>query len=361
MERAADQPSPIASSIDAAIAERIFPGAVVLVQQHGRSQHFAAYGTTMYTDCAAQPVTTDTVYDVASLTKVFTATAALRLLDGGELTLDDPVARYLPGLRTQEVRLRHLLTHTSGYDLRLSALRELAPPALRASIYEAMPLRPPGSYVAYTNINSLLLGDVVAQVCDQPLDAAIDELVCQPLELRTTTFCPPDAWRERIAPTEWDHEWRGGLVHGAVHDESAHALMGVAGHAGLFSTAADLASFAQLWLEEGSRNGRQLLRAETVALATRDYTGGLDSALGGPGLCCGLGWMLARPSFMGRAPAGSYGHTGFTGPVMVLVPQRQLAVIVLSNRTYPRRTPPPFRHHSVTRAVVDAALAMVAW
>lgn len=346
----------IDSIIAEAIARRIFPGAVVLIVRNGARLHDAAYGTTMYDDPGAQPVTRATVYDIASLTKVFTATAALRLLDGGLLGLDEAAARYLPALRATNVTLRHLLTHSSGLDLRLSVLRERGAAGIRAAVYDAVPLHPPGSYVAYTNINSLLLGDVVAQVYGAPLDAAINTLVLEPLGMRDTCFCPPAARVDAIAPSEWDAEWRGGLVRGQVHDESAYALGGVAGHAGLFSTAADLERFTRLWLAGGSFAGQELLREATVALALRDYTAALPSPVAGQSLSSGLGWMLDRPNFMGQAPAGTYGHTGFTGPALVLVPRADLAVIILSNRTYPRRTPPPYAHHAVTAAVVAAAL-----
>jgi CubicO group peptidase (beta-lactamase class C family) len=170
----------------------------------------------------------------------------------------------------------------------------------------------------------------------------------------------------RIAPTEFDPEWRGGLVHGSVHDESAHALGGVAGHAGLFSTAEDLYVFCREWLppDDGQRTMedsrimpshrrssfvyRPLLKEQTIALATTNHTPQLNAA-------CGLGWMLDRPNFMGTAPPGTFGHTGFTGPAMVVVPQQQAIVVVLSNRVHPRRGQPD--HHHVTAEIVRAALA----
>ncbi|MCG8353629.1 MAG: beta-lactamase family protein [Chloroflexales bacterium] len=343
--------------ITQAIEQRIFPGAVVLIAQHGAVCHNVAYGSTMYSDAGSQTVTLDTIYDIASLTKVFTATAALRLLDAKQIALDEAAARYLTELRAHTVTLRHLFTHTSGLGLQLSALREHGAHGIRPIVYAAEPVRPPGRYVAYTNSNSLLLGDVVAQVYGKPLDIAIDELVLQPLGMSETGFCPPAALHSRIAPTEWDEEWRGRLVQGSVHDESAYALGGVAGHAGLFSTVADVLRFAQCWLDVGVFARRRLLAAETVELALRDHTGDLEPLVAGQFFRCGLGWMLDRPGFMGNAPRGAYGHTGFTGPVMVLIPQRRLAVIILSNRTYPRRTPPPYPHHTVTAEVVRAVLS----
>ncbi len=336
-----------------AIAERIFPGAVVLIARHGAIRHHAAYGTTMYADPGSRPLTGSDLFDIASLTKVFTATAALRLYDERLLELDAPLSRYLPGLRAAAVTVRQVLTHSSGLELRLSVLRERGPAGIRAAVYAAAPRYAPGSVVAYTNINSLLLGELVASVAGLPLGAAIGELVLAPLGMAETCFRPSAALRERIPPTEVD-TWRG-LVHGVVHDESAYVLGGVAGHAGLFSTAADLERLLRLWLQGGAWAGRQLLREATVAAALRDYTAGLPAASGMP-VRSGLGWMLDRANFMGAAPAGSFGHTGFTGPALVGVPARGLALVILSNRTYPQRTPPPYRHHAVTAAVLAAAL-----
>lgn len=345
------------SLIAPAIDERIFPGAVVLAVRDGRVLHHAAYGTTMYGDPGSRPVRRDDRFDIASLTKVVTATAALALHDAGALELEAEAARYLPGLAARGVTVRHLLTHSSGLELRLSALRDRGAAGLRAAVWATRPTRAPGRLVSYTNINSLLLGEIVAALAGAPLDRAIDELVLRPLGMADTGYRPPASLRPRIVPTEWDAEWRGGLVHGVVHDESAHALGGVAGHAGLFSTAVDLLRLMLMWLQGGAWGGRQLLREATVAAALRDYTGELASPTG-HAVRSGLGWMLDRANFMGAAPADSFGHTGFTGPALVGVPARGSALVVLSNRTYPRRTPPPYRHHAVTARLVEAVLSI---
>lgn len=346
----------ISTLIERALTERIFPGAVVFAACGNAVLHDAAYGSTMYADAGTRPVLPSTIYDIASLTKVFTATAALILADARVLSIDAPISYYLPSVRAHGVTLHHLLTHTSGLDLRLSVLRERGAAGLREAVYAAPPIHPPGSVVAYTNINSLLLGDIVALGFGASLDIAIAELIGTPLGLTATCFNPPVTLRDRIAPTEWDHTWRGGLVHGHVHDESAYALGGVAGHAGLFSTAADLARFMRLWLSGGAWNGRQILREATVAEALRDHTAHLRTP-GGLTLYSGLGWMLDRPTVMGAAPRGSFGHTGFTGPVMLGVPNADLLLVLLSNRVYPQRTPPPYPHHAVTVAVLEALLA----
>ena len=364
---------PLSSTLDTIIAEaieqRVFPGAVVLIAQGDQILHRAAYGATMYDRAEARPVRADTIYDVASLTKMFTATAALRLRDAGKLDLYGPVAAYLPDFRWPEISIWHLLTHTSGLDIRLSTLRHAGRAGILAAAYHATLNHVPGTHVAYTNVNSLLLGEIVARLHGVPLDDAVRELVVAPLGLRDTRFCPPPEVLPRIAPTELDQEWRGGLVHGSVHDESAHALGGVAGHAGLFSTADDLYVFCRAWLAPGDRRAtidetkdmanqrlsssvnRPLLKEKTIALATMNHTAGLNAA-------CGLGWMLDRPNFMGAAPGGSFGHTGFTGPAIAVVPSRRLVLVIVSNRVFPRRGQPT--HHAVTAKILGAAIAWTA-
>jgi CubicO group peptidase (beta-lactamase class C family) len=341
-----------------AIERRVFPGAVVLIAEGECIRHYQAYGTTMYGAAGSRPVRLDTIYDVASLTKMFTATAALRLGDAGALDLDAPVAAYLPGFRAPAVTIRHLLTHTSGLDIRLSALRHAGRDALLETAYHLKPVQPPGSIVAYTNVNSLLLGDIVGRVHGAGLDQALHDLVIAPLRLLDTCFCPPSELKSRIAPTEVDEAWRGGLVHGSVHDESAHALGGIAGHAGLFSSAADINRFCSAWLAAADRSLANLtwaaeapfLRPETARRAMTNQTPGLSVA-------CGLGWMIDRPNFMGPAPVGIVGHTGFTGPAMAIARASRIVVVVLSNRVYPQRAAPA--HHAVTSVLVSAALSQL--
>jgi CubicO group peptidase (beta-lactamase class C family) len=345
----------LSQQIDAIVAEaierRVFPGAVVLVAAGERIQHFQAYGTTMYDHAGSQPVRLDTIYDVASLTKMFTATAALRLADSGAIDLRAPAAEYLPHLRARSVTIWHLLTHTSGLDIRLSALRHAGRAGLLEAVYQLEPAHLPGSTVAYTNVNSLLLGEIVARQHGAALDQALHDLVIGPLELRDTQFNPSGGLLARVAPTERDDTWRGRLVHGSVHDESAHALGGVAGHAGLFSTAQDIFQFCRAWAraasDEQAYAAPALLRWATARLAMSDQTPGLR-------LACGLGWMIDRPNFMGAAPPGTVGHTGFTGPAMVIAQAASTTIVVLSNRVYPQRG--VSAHHPVTAAIVSAAV-----
>ncbi len=334
----------VAFIIDDAIGRRIFPGAVVVLARGAQPCFAAAFGTTMYDDAGSRPVTLQTRYDLASLTKMFTAAAALRLVDRGALDLTAPITRYLPDSQASGVTVTHLLTHTSGLDLRLSTLATAGGAAICRAALDARPSYAPGAILAYMNINSLLLGAVVAAVAEMPLDAAIDTLVLEPLGLRETSFCPPATVRERCAPTEIDLVWRGGLVWGEVHDESAAALGGVAGHAGLFGIAADVQRFCAAWLP-----GSGFLSEPLRRYATTVQTPGMA-------LRCGLGWMMERETFMGSAWRGGYGHTGFTGPAMLVLPEEDLTLVLLSNRTYPQRG--PVQHHVVTAAVVEAAIAI---
>ncbi len=341
--------------ITTAIRARIFPGAVIVVTQNNRLLHAAAYGTTMYDDPGTRTVTLDTIYDLASLTKVFTATAALRLHDAGLLPLDRPVQHWLPNLHAADITIRHLLSHRSGLAVQLAPLARSGTVTIREVVYATPPTHPPGYVTRYANINTLLLGDVITVVYGGSLVDALSELVCQPLGMRTTRFCPPAEWRACIAPTEWDEEWRGGLVHGVVHDESAYALGGVAGHAGLFGTANDVLRLVQLFLQEGWWNGQQLLKPATVRIALQPQ---LEPEPHPTHPVSGLGWMLDRP-YMGMAKAEGFGHSGFTGPIIIGVPSRRLAIALLCNRTYPKRTPPPYRHHAVSAAVVDSVLQSI--
>ena len=329
-----------------AIAQRVFPGAVIGVL-HGQHDWVLAAGTTQYDDPGSQPVLPGTIYDIASLTKVITATAALRLADQGRLDLHAAVQTYLPAFHDDTCRIIHLLTHTSGLNLRLSTLAPQGAHALRQAIYATRPSHAPGTVVAYTNINSLLLGDVVAAVYQAPLAQAIHDLVLAPLGMRETFFRPEAGSHARIAPTEYDHQWRRRLIHGTVHDESAHALDGVAGHAGLFSTAGDLLLFGSAWLAAWHGKRQDFLLPTTAQQACRVQTP--------PALTpCGWGWMLDRAQFMGQAPAGTYGHTGFTGPAIVTIPSQNVIVVVLSNRVYPQRANPV--HHAVTAEIVQTVL-----
>jgi uncharacterized protein YbbC (DUF1343 family)/CubicO group peptidase (beta-lactamase class C family) len=312
-----------------------FPGGVLAVGYRGALVHLHPFGRLTY-DADAPPVRADTLYDLASLTKVVaTTTMTMILVNEGRLDLDRPVRDFLPGFQgpgKEAVTVRHLLTHSSGLDATAPLYKELRGREAFLERIEAMDLAyVPGSRSVYSDLGVILLGEILERVAGQPLDAFVRERVLQPLGMRDTMFQPPPELRPRIAPTEFD-PWRGRLVHGEVHDENAFAMGGVAPHAGLFSTAGDLARFAQMLLNGGVLNGRRIVSRETVGLFTR--------RAGIPGSDRALGWdtKSAEGSSAGTLfSSRSYGHTGFTGTSVWIDPERQLYVILLTNRVHPTR------------------------
>lgn len=303
-----------------AIAARGFPGAAVIVGRHGAIVWEKGYGT------LGGPLGTGveparTLYDLASLTKVVaTATAAMVLVDRGRLRLDDPVARWVPEFRVgakSRVTIRHLLTHRSG----LPAGRGLSsndPVESRRLVLRTPLVGAPGERFEYSDLGPIVLGVVIERVTGERLDRFVQRAVYARLGMRSTMFRPTRAVSaSRIAPTE------PGIPRGRVHDPIAHALGDVAGHAGLFATASDLAVFAQFMLEGGSHRGVRLVKDSTVALFTRR----------GPQDRQALGWeTCAGGGSCGRVLGPTaFGHTGFTGTSLWIDPERDLFVIVLTN------------------------------
>jgi CubicO group peptidase (beta-lactamase class C family) len=297
------------------------------------------------------PIRPDTVFDLASLTKLFTAVAAVREIERGALALDAPAARYAPALTAAAahgVTLRHLLTHTSGLrpELPLYELPDAAARAARLAAEE--PLTAPGSVRCYSDLNLLLLQTVLEEVTGRPLDRLIADGVTGPLGMADTRFAPPAALRPRIAATEdqrrpWGKLDRG-PVHGEVHDENAFAMGGVAGHAGLFSTAWDLALFARALLDGGAG-----------VLAPASVTLLLGGVPGPGGRRQPLGFETDQPWFMGElAGRGAVGHTGFTGTSLVLDPATDTFLVLLANSVHPSRT---WREGSAPRAAAATRLA----
>src|SRR6185295_10743320 len=331
-------------------ARRAFPGGVLAVGYRGALVHLHPFGRLTY-DADAPPVTAETLYDLASLTKVVaTTTMAMILVDEGRLDLDQPVQRFLPGFQgagKETVTVRHLLTHSSGLDATALLYKELRGRTAFVERIESMELGyPPGSRSVYSDLGIILLGEILEKVSGQPLASFVRERVFVPLGMHDTMFTPPSKLRSRIAPTEID-PWRGRLIQGEVHDENAFAMGGVAPHAGLFSTAGDLARFAQMLLNGGTLAGHRIVSRETVDLFTR--------RAGIPGSDRGLGWdtKSAEGSSAGSLfSLRSFGHTGFTGTSIGIDPERQLYVILLTNRVHPTRENNLIRE--VRPAVADA-------
>ncbi|HYG57894.1 MAG TPA: serine hydrolase domain-containing protein [Symbiobacteriaceae bacterium] len=308
--------------VQEAIAARQIPGAVWLVARGGRVLAREAQG---YADPERSiPMTVETVFDLASLTKV-TATlpAVLVLLERGQFRLDDPLVQFLPEFPAPQVRLRHLLTHTAGFPSgeRLWGRGWTRAEAL-AHVARLAPAHPVGQKVLYSDISFQLLGLAVERLTGRRLDEAARELVFEPLGMRGATFAPgPDT-----APTEY-REALGRHQQGEVHDENATALEGVAGHAGLFGTVDDLLAYAAMWM---GWPGPRVLSPATRATASR-------ALVESEGERRGLGWLLRGAQYASCGDLMSleaFGHTGFTGTSMWMDPLQDLAVILLTNRVY---------------------------
>ena len=325
-------------AMEAALAGRAFPGGVVAVGHRGRLVALKTFGRFDYSE-QAPPVAADTIWDLASVSKVVGATTATAMLvERGDLLLDVPVVRYLPEFAGtpghDDITVRQLLTHSSGLpSYEKLFLEEKDKQGILNRIYKMPMAAKPGEKVAYSDFGLILLGETLERVSGQPLDIFLKENLFVPLGMKETTYRPPAELRERIPPTE-DDPFRKRVVRGEVHDENTWVMGGVAGHAGLFSTAGDLALFCQMMLNGGTYDGVQLLKRGTVDMFTARQPGP-------PGSTRALGWDT--PSEPESRVAGrffsprSFGHTGFTGTSIYLDPEKQLFVILLTNRVHPTR------------------------
>ena len=332
-------------------ADSAFPGAYAAV---GDADGVIAEATVGTLDWAPSPAPdARTVWDLASLTKVVALTsAAMRLVDDGRLDLDAPVQRYLPewtGRHQDRVRVRDLLTHSAGLSAWRPLYKEAASPAAARALALATPLDTvPGARYVYSDLGAITLAAIVERVTGEPLDRFVAREILAPLGMTDTRYLPPPDWRDRIAPTEFD-PWRGRHLRGEVHDENAHALGGVSGHAGLFGTGHDLARFARMYLNGGELDGARVFRPETVAR----FTARQDSALSHRA----LGWETptGRNSAGTRMSARAFGHTGFTGTSIWMDRDAGVWVLLLTNRVNPSRES---RGIGPARtALADAALA----
>lgn len=342
------------SAVRAGIRDGVYPGAALVVGRRDSLLFARGYGHHTWNPGSPSVSPDSTLFDLASLTKVIATTTALMLLvDEGHIALDTPVARYLPrfrGDRKSEVRVRDLLAHTSGLPsyrpfFQMTKNRD----SMLALVY-AEPLRaPPGSRMEYSDLNAILLGELVSTVANEPFEEFVARRVFAPLGMRDARFRPSRGVWPRTAPTG---QWRGHAVRGEVHDQNAARLGGVAGHAGLFDTALDLARFARFVLA----NGNPLVRSATLDTFLVRQPGARNRA---------LGWetvpTLEETSSAGRRlSAGSVGHTGFTGTSIWIDRERDLFVILLTNRVFGPRVRNSFTSLKRVRgAVADAAARWV--
>jgi CubicO group peptidase (beta-lactamase class C family) len=345
----------LARLLERYVAARAFPGGVLCAGRFDGRLVVLPFGRLWYGE-AAPPARAETIYDVASLTKVVvTTTVAMMLSEQGALSLDDRVTRWLAGFHggaKNQVTIWHLLTHSSGLPAWEPLFREVRGSAAYVERIQAMDLVfDPGSQALYSDLGFILLGAILERAAGSNLETLARSRIITPLGMARTGFRPDAALFSEIAPTEED-PWRGRLVHGEVHDENAFAMGGVAPHAGLFSTAPDLARFARaLVCEAGSSEGT-LLQRRTLELFTR--------RAGVPGSSRALGWDTPSEGSSSGSMLSerAFGHTGFTGTSIWIDPQLGIYVILLTNRVHPTRANEAIR--KARPAVMDAAVGALA-
>ena len=313
-----------------AVGDGNIPGGVVLIGHNGRVVYRKAFGLRSL-EPSHEPMTVDTIFDLASLTKcVATTTSMMKLIEDGRVRLNDPVAAYLPHFAQngkKDITVRELMTHYSGLapDLDLKTDWQGRDAAYQMAIQQ-IPQYPPGSRFVYSDINFEMLGFLVEKVTGMPLNEFAAKNVFDPLGMKDTGFLPPSHWVPRIAPTQYDEH--GQMLRGVVHDPTARRMGGVAGHAGLFSTADDLAKFAEELLR-----GHRVLTALAVEKMSTPQTPANAASVRG------LGWDIDSPFASNRGellPIGSFGHTGFTGTSLWIDPVTDTYVILLTNAVHPR-------------------------
>ena len=344
------------SVIEQAIAKDEIPGGVLLVGSHGRIVWRKAYGSRAILP-KREVMTPDTIFDIASLTKVFATTAAvMKLVEQGKVRLNDPAVKYIPELGTEgataeknQITVRQLLTHTAGFapdpmDANIPAGWAGADPLLREIFAEPL-TAPPGSRFVYSDTGFILLGEIVRRVSGMSLDEFTAKEIFAPMGMRETRYLPPAAWIPSIAPTEEVDlpvgakagSGAGRVLRGAVHDPRARQMGGVAGHAGLFSSVDDLALFCRMMLGGGvAPNGKRIFAAATVRLMTSPQQSPWIPSVRG------LGWDIDSAYSAPRGdlfPIGSYGMTGFTGTEVWIDPASQTFILFLTNSVHPYGRP----------------------
>jgi CubicO group peptidase (beta-lactamase class C family) len=357
----------------------LYPGAVVLAARNGVivTQQAMGYALRYSDDKPTElppaqqiPMREDTIFDLASLSKLFTMLVTVQEIERGKISLDAPVAQYIPAYAQNgkaSITIRELLTHTSGLEPDLPFYDYPTRAAQEAALYAVAPQSPPGTAYVYSDLNMISLQFVLEKVTGTTLDKLVHDGVTGPLGMTDTGYNPPASEKWRIAATEYEHvppaNLNRGLVWGQVHDENAYALGGVAGHAGVFSTAHDLAILAQTMLDGGQYGHTRILREASV----RQLFTNFNQAF--PGDDHGLGFELNQRWYMDAMSSPvTAGHTGYTGTSLVIDPLAHSFVILLTNRVHPTRLTPstnPARRtvaHDLARAVpVRPSRGKTAW
>ena len=324
--------SEIGKVISNGVTEGAYRGAVAIVARDGRSSYLRPFGYASILP-VREKMRSGLLFDIASMTKVVATTTSLMILvDGGKISLNDKVADVMPEFGDNgkdRVTVSDLLTHTSGltdwadsytrHSTRKSVLREICSLGLAY---------PSGKSVLYSDLGFMVLGGLVERVSGETLDRYSRRMIFSPLGMKDTMFNPPKRLARRCVPTEYSN-WRLKMVRGEVHDENAFAMEGVSGHAGLFSTASDLARFATMVYERGEVEGVRILSPESIDLMATNHTEGLNESRG-------LGWWV-KPEFAQGAGIWEIGHNGYTGVSMAISPEKKAFAALLTNRVHPVR------------------------
>ncbi|HVV43831.1 MAG TPA: serine hydrolase domain-containing protein, partial [Bryobacteraceae bacterium] len=319
------------AAINQAVREDKIPGAVVLVGHNRQVVYRKAYGYRALLP-AKEPMTADTIFDIASLTKIVATTSAMmKLFEEGRIRIDDPVTTYLPEFQggRSAITIRDLMTHFSGLrpDLDLDPPWSGYETGIRRALADK-PAGPPEQKFVYSDINFILLGEIVHRLSGLPENEYVKQILFDPLGMKDTTYLPSPALRPRIAPTEMQKD--GTILRGVVHDPTSRYMGGVAGHAGVFSTADDLGKFCQMILDGGDG----LFSPATIRKFTSPATAANQSVVRG------LGWDIQSPYSGVRGelfPEGSFGHSGFTGTSIWIDPYSRTYVVLLANSVHPHQ------------------------
>jgi uncharacterized protein YbbC (DUF1343 family)/CubicO group peptidase (beta-lactamase class C family) len=336
------------------------PGAVILVGHDGSVVYRSAIGYRRLVPTKL-PMYLDTIFDMASCTKVVaTTTAIMQLFQEGKIRLDDPVSEYWPEFAAngkQDITVRELMTHYSGLPPDLDLTNDWSGyDTAMQMIIDTAPILPPGTRFMYSDINFETLGELVHRISGEPLNVYCEQHIFKPLGMTSTMFLPPATLRYRIAPTQHVDGSTGPILWGEVHDPTARRMGGVAGHAGLFSNARDLSIFCQMLLNGGTYHGVHILNRLTVEKMTTPQSPVDKMAVRG------LGWDIASAFASNRGelfPVGSFGHTGFTGPSLWIDPVTRTYVVFLSNRVHPNGTGDVVALRSMIDTAIAAALGPV--
>lgn len=342
----------ITNIITQSIKTKVFPGCVIGIVRKNNQRAILPFGHFTYENNSSS-IQENSIFDVASITKsVPTSSLMLKLIDEGRLKLEDKLIDFVPEFNNSDrsnATIRHLLTYTLDYDFRLSEYKNNTPDEIFNTIFTAEFKSKPGEKFFYTNATAILLGLVVERIFCKALDVLAEEYFFNPLGMHRTTFHPNIFSKSEFVPAEID-DWRGRIIQGEVHDESAFVLQQktIVGSAGLFSTVPDLLNFMVMLLNKGAWNGNKYFSPEIIELTRTNQLGEIGES-------AGLGWELNQPSYMGKYSSPSmFGKTGFTGCVCVCDIEREIGVVMLSNYTFPKRKENAELINQVRRELMDS-------